>query len=275
MKKRIISLLLLLPLCLGLFSCDGAAENSFTTSDNISDVSDEMSTEVSEPLPFDVPVSSADNMKEHVTLGWWDNFAKFNYENLSLTDAQRLGSEAGGSYMSDEGRGLYWRYYSKQSNKATIDAWHNAGLKIGAWIEGQGDSRISIVAVKKNDDGTYQKDSNGMTSLLANHWYNWTSGDLSSFGGANETKWTGVQSFVNGDKWQGEYILENFKNILTPTYPDGREAIGYLEDETKPYSALLYDACAAKDINGKWTGVSGTVANGANNFATSYVDHMA
>jgi hypothetical protein len=272
MKKRIISLLLLLPLCLGLFSCDGAAENSFTTSDNISDVSDEMSTEVSEPLPFDVPVSSADNMKEHVTLGWWDNFAKFNYENLSLSDAQRLGSEAGGSYMSDEGRGLYWRYHSKQSNKATIDAWHNAGLKIGAWIEGQGDSRISIVAVKKNDDGTYQKDSNGMTSLLANHWYNWTSGDLSSFGGANETKWTGVQSFVNGDKWQGEYILENFKNILTPTYPDGREAIGYLEDETKPYSALIYDACAAKDINGKWTAVPGTVANGAGGFATSYVD---
>jgi len=198
MKRRIVSLLLLLPLVLGLFSCDNSNESSQAESTVSNDVSLETSTDVSEPLPFDVPVSSADNMKEHVTLGWWDNFAKFNYENLSISEAQTLGSEAGGSYMSDEGRGLYWRYYSKQSNKSTIDAWHNAGLKIGAWIEGQGDSRISIVAVKKNDDGTYQKASNGMTSLLANHWYNWTSGDLSSFGGANETKWMGVQSFVNG-----------------------------------------------------------------------------
>ena len=52
--------------------------------------------------------------------------------------------------------------------------------------------------------------------------------------------------------------------LPVPHYPDGREAIGWIPGGQRPANARLYDACCAKDVNGKLTLAPGMLPPAAN-----------
>ena len=183
-------------------------------------------------------------------LGWWDNWQRTSEGNASNVKSINADcSQLGGGL--DEGRGFYWRALEDKSRRASAKGLHLAGFKTGAWIEGQGDSAIFIMSVHKNEDGTYERDENGTTVIKGFAW-TWAATNPRVKPDGNEIVWAGVHSFVNNEEWAYPYVISEYPDFPMPTYPDGTPATGYLEggDVSNAHLARIYDACAAKDING-------------------------
>ncbi|MEJ7639945.1 MAG: hypothetical protein WKF75_18735 [Singulisphaera sp.] len=69
---------------------------------------------------------------------------------------------------------------------------------------------------------------------------------------ANTFVWLGLPSFVDAEGWLGKYTRLNPDfAVPAPTYPDGRPATGSNGPAADPRNARLYDALAAKSINGE------------------------
>ena len=183
-------------------------------------------------------------------IGWWDNWQRTSEGNATNVKSINADcSQLGGGL--DEGRGFYWRALNDKSSRASAKGLHLAGFKTGAWIEGQGDSAIFIMSVHKNEDGTYERDENGTTVMKGFAW-TWAATNPRVKPDGNEIVWAGVHSFVNNEEWAYPYVISEYPDFPMPTYPDGTPATGYLEggDVSNAHLARIYDACAAKDING-------------------------
>ncbi|MBQ3847535.1 MAG: hypothetical protein II748_01625 [Clostridia bacterium] len=183
-------------------------------------------------------------------LGWWDN-----WERLYSGNAKEMQNmNADGSQMAagcDEGRGFYARETARKSAEATVAMLHNAGLKAGAWIEGQGDSVFYIMAMHQNEDGTFKR-KDGVSEMTGFAW-SWGLSNPKAKKESNYICWAGVHSFVNNEEWAYPYVISEYPDFPMPTYPDGTPATGYLEggDPANAHLSKIYDACAAKNINGE------------------------
>lgn len=185
---------------------------------------------------------------------WWKDWPIFSNNGtiLQLEDINADASTAIG--IRDEGIGSYFRRLTMAEMQTVINSFQQTSFKMGAWIEGYGDSRVNIAGLHRNEDGSYQwNDELDGARILANTW-SWDSKGLGVPGSeVNTVVWTGVHSYVNREDWLGKNVLED--EITAPTYPDGTPAVGYLNDDaSSPLNARLYDACSSKDINGNING---------------------
>ncbi len=195
--------------------------------------------------------SPSDGIAPRPALGWWDDWACFMSNNDSMEVADLYGDTLS-TILSDEGRGPYLREFSKDSVVKTEEFANLFNLKTGAWLEAQGISWSFLIGLHQNEDGTFELDeTTGTSKYLAFPW-NWATNGTHKNKNINYLAWAGVHSFVNNEEWAKPFIIENYPEMALPTYPDGSIAQGYLEggDVTTPHLAKLYDACAAKDING-------------------------
>ncbi len=197
-------------------------------------------------------VSVSDALKVHEPIGWWDNWARFNATGDPM-DAFDANSDTIGSIYNDEGRGPFLRETSVVGSKGTVEQAKLFKLKVGAWIELQGDSRNMLIALHQLEDGSFEmNEETGSAKVIANAW-SWASSGPGKNPNANYLAWGSIHSFVNNEEWAEPFTIQNYPELALPTYPDGTVAQGYLEggDRLTPHLATFYDACGAKDINGQ------------------------
>ena len=215
--------------------------------------------------------------------------------------------------FSDEGRGIAFRKKSEVEafswvrnvyNPATDtwdelpagsylpqiyskEAFDTAGIKKQAWIEGQGETRIFVMAMTKSN-GDYVIDPRlGSPDIGATWWsWNWVDGSYipaphsPADEATKEVAWAGVHAFYNDAVWQGKYTYTAYnahlaslqsmgiaQTMILPTYPNGASALGTKGygsyQPTMPHLANVYDACASKNINGEfWNPSAGESAEG-------------
>ncbi len=126
----------------------------------------------------------------------------------------------------------------------------NAGAKVICWIEGFGDTFTYVAAFDRNSDGSFlmRKDQASMAWVKRDEW-NWTHWQNPP---GNTCRWVGIHNVVNNEDFTMPAFSREKVGLKLPTYPDGRSAVGWLTSSEwdYPLNAAVYDACAAKDING-------------------------
>ncbi|PIT99960.1 MAG: hypothetical protein COT74_07525 [Bdellovibrionales bacterium CG10_big_fil_rev_8_21_14_0_10_45_34] len=212
-----------------------------------------------ENSPQDFFCKSGDQKKFRL---WWNQFPRFTYHSeYSKAQAVNANVVTVAIGAADEGRGPLFRQLSMNDSNADRQRMRQNGIKQLAWIEGQGQARTFISAINKlrqpvflETDLRTQYQIDPFTSaakILAHHW-NWRSHGPDVNSGANTIAWVGLHSYVNNEPWLGPWGAQGERfPMRTPTYPDGRPAVGYLKSEYDPTSAIFYDANAGKDVNGE------------------------
>ena len=230
---------------------------------------------------------------------WWEAWARFSLSNDAGTVRNEHATVGGpNSGGTDEGRDPYDRGY------ATPSQW--SGAKVLAYMEGAGTAISYIGALddtSKRSGGffpttpgnplaKFKADPRGAASVIATYWTWPYSGPLewqrwTPSGGvpippvanpqANTFVWLGLQNFVDGDSWLGNYTIKNSTFGISPsaaTYPDGKPATGYIGDPlgSDPRNAALFDALATKDVNGAMTPPKYTARTGCD--ATKCAGHL-
>ena len=252
-------------------SCDGAqppVDDTTTPTAAVTTTPTEVpATPTATPVPFptgtdgsgenydDIAASAekspSDDIAPHAALGWWDDWACFTcYDDIiEIVDMK---GDTSGLIVAEEGRGLWLREQGRQTAVAINETSELFDIKTCAWLEAQGDSGNVIVGLHQNEDGTFVIDETYGTSKMYSAVWTWAATGMHKNPQINYIAWAGVHSFVNNEEWAKPYVIENYPEFSIPTYPDGTPAQGYLEggDHTTPHLAKLYDACAAKDING-------------------------
>ncbi|MBQ3847719.1 MAG: hypothetical protein II748_02555, partial [Clostridia bacterium] len=207
-------------------------------------------------------------------LGWWDNWARIaGGDASSVKSINADASHMAGGY--DAGSGPWYNAYEERSRANKIKMMQKTGIKAGVWIECQGDSGTFILAFHQNEDGTLDREKTTGLPRMTGFAWTWNSTAPGAKAESNYVAWTGMHSFVNNEDWAYPYVLSEYPQIAVPTYPDGREATGYLEggDRTTPELAVFYDACACKDLFGNTFRAGGSsVASGHDTFSPIFYD---
>ncbi|MBE6871003.1 MAG: hypothetical protein E7491_03540 [Ruminococcaceae bacterium] len=200
---------------------------------------------------------------------WYGDFARFtcNEGNNIVNYVERFNADsstATGS-LRNEGIGPFEALYCYvYGGRASVENVHASGRKVQAWIEGWGETRAYLLYI----DTSVTDEFTGAVKELANYWTWAWSGPKSDadITGGKKLIWSGVQDWVN-QTYPGFPVPESVSDALK--YPDGTSALGYLDgyDRFSPNKAKLYDACAAKDLNGSWEAADagGFVNSGATN----------
>ena len=267
MKKRIITLLFILVAMTALFTLTSCKDKN-NGDDKKNTVTPPIQSDL-EPTPTSAPVDYTEpavilNIKaeDYVetrpdsvktegepNTAWWANWPRYsgNGSAAKIDDVDAdVATCSDNTY--DDGTGSAFMPGRKSAATVTNMQFETFGKKTGAWIEGIGDARNVIVAVRKNADGYILSDQSGMPDQYKNHW-SWFNGFLPVEDDTTEIHWASIQAFVNNETWLGHSIIAN-TDVPLPTYPDGREAVGYINDIENPVYSRLYDACGSKDLNG-------------------------
>jgi hypothetical protein len=122
------------------------------------------------------------------------------------------------------------------------------GVRWITWVEAFGDCVMYAAALQQNPDGTFEQrqGDSEMARLVRTAW-NWES---SSARAGNAYRWVGLHNTANNEDFVQPHFSREATKFPIPTYPDGREALGWLPEGTYPTNARIYDACGARDING-------------------------
>ncbi len=194
---------------------------------------------------------SSDLLEVRKSLGWWDNYTRFT----TVEDVQRaffMSADATSGGGGHEGAGSeFFRRESTPLWEKACSSFHELGIKTQAWLECQGDTGAYIIGLHQNEDGTFLMDENtGNAKILANPW-SWDAQGPGVNAEVNYVTWAGLFTFVNDEPWSPASSTDAL-GIGKPTYPDGTLAIGYKDGDTSPYGSKFLDACAAKNINGRF-----------------------
>ena len=180
---------------------------------------------------------------------WWTDYPRFHALGMSTAaaDASADVYRAG----SDEGRAAYNRTVSLLTQwQAQFDLARSLGLKTSVWVEGNGEARTFIGAIRRDEQGRYVTDNKTGLPAMAAHYWTWdTAGP--SVNPNVEIVWFGVHSWANREPWYGDTAMP--ANFPVPKYPDGSSALGWLpgrEGSKDPRDYRLYDALACKSILG-------------------------
>jgi hypothetical protein len=117
------------------------------------------------------------------------------------------------------------------------------------YIEGAGDCMVYAIALERRTDGSFAGDAGDPQTPrpVRTHWC-WGAAGLPK---GNTLTWAGIHATVLGEAYVRPRHTLAAIGVRPPTYPDGRPAVGRVSGVAPPLDAELWDACAAKDLNGR------------------------
>ncbi len=117
------------------------------------------------------------------------------------------------------------------------------------YIEGVGDCMVYVAAFSRATDGTIEGfgDDPSTARPVRTHW-SWAAEGLPA---GDLVRWVGIQASGLGEDFVSPRYTLKAIGVPEPRYPDGRAATGRRSDFPVPLDAELWDACAAKDLNGQ------------------------
>lgn len=180
---------------------------------------------------------------------WWHatpTFIQTNDADLVFGSSARVVLHGFGA---DPTWGPYGQALRNAESRESLNELRSAGMRVLAYIEGFGDCMLYAAALNRLPDGTYEavQDVPGLAAVVRNHW-NWASPEAPQ---GNVLCWIGIHNAVAGEPFARLPQERSRLAIPIPRYPDGRPATGRLAGKPYLLSARVYDACAAKDVNGR------------------------
>jgi hypothetical protein len=198
------------------------------------------------------------------SIPFWDNFPRIvQFQNqmcsarvaakAAILNADVVACNTG----ADPDTGIWAQRINifEDSEPHAIGNMHASGLRTQTYFETFGQAKAFVIAVRKNAEGLWIKDKDdpALTRRFFNHW-SWD-----RFDGSGEVRWAGTHSYFNDEDFARPYTLTHPRYGSPPVrYPDGSIATGYRgpdraghgAGENDPRNSRIYDACAAKDVNG-------------------------
>ncbi len=184
---------------------------------------------------------------------WWHRYPTFGTLSdaeaicsvgLRLVEHTILADPAWGPYAQDR-----LRPRSEESSiRQMYEATKKSGVRHITWVEAFGDCVMYAAALERTADGSFvaYPDRPGVSALARTAW-DWESVDPAP---GDTYRWVGLHNTANDEDFVQPQFTKERTGFPTPTYPDGRPAIGWSADQPYPVNALIYDACCARDING-------------------------
>jgi hypothetical protein len=193
----------------------------------------------------------------HAQTPWWDDYPRIVHFMNQMCGARVAGRAPAlnadvvmCSSVADPNVGIWEQRIAilEESEPQALDKLHASGLRTLAYFEAYGQAKAFVVQVRKNPDGTWVKDKLDpqLTRRFLNHW-SWD-----RFDGTGEVRWAGSHNYFGDEEFARPYTLTHPRYGSPPVrYPDGTIATGYQGPDNDPRNSRVYDACAAKDVNGK------------------------
>ena len=225
-------------------------------------------------------------------LPWWDNFPRFSNSGSNFDKTSNmLATVACDTYGLNDA--LFTRFFMdhnfRTGEASQVARYNSADIIPGGCLELIGNASLVLVGLHRNEDGSFLLDAEtGNARIISHHWA-WPHNGNDPL--INYCRYVGIDAYVNKLPFYGKYISN--MTISEPKYPDGTSALGYFnsdEDprpnncalsggfngsrpadpsnvfgrgEEDPRNAKLYDALAAKDINGTLQyNIGGEASNG-------------
>ena len=174
-------------------------------------------------------------------LPWWDNYPLL-IQNADVAKVHAL--HADGALTSQFGDPSWGIYAQRVTAIGDVPAlMHKAGFKAISYYEAYGETTDFIIELG----------SRGASGDHTAYRTFWTWGTFEPKGGA--IRWTGPQNYFDAEDFCGPYTRLHplfGAGGRAMTYPDGRAACGYLDDDrSDPRKSRVHDAGSSKDVLGK------------------------
>ncbi len=156
-----------------------------------------------------------------------------------------------GNFGADPAWGPFGQAVSFQQTTPRFEKVQAEGVRWITWMEAFGDCMLYAAQFDQQEDGSFRRrpGDSGMTAFSRMAW-NWESGHVRP---GNTYRWVGLHNSVNNEDFVAPRFSREKFGFPTPSYPDGRDAVGYLPEGQYPLNARVYDAVCVKDINGRST----------------------
>ncbi len=226
-------------------------------------------------------IIGADSVAVRESLGWWDDFARFSYNNSSM-DSFFMNADACGTAGGYERCGVLLSINTAEEQaKSTIKQAHDLNMKVGAYLELQGDTGTMLMGFHQKEDGTFEIDPATNQPRIYADSYSWAVSGAGRNAAVNYVRWVTPGDFFTEEPCFGDFVFSKIDKSkiypsVMPTYPDGTPAIGFSSDEIQdPSTSLFLDANCSKNINGEYLNVAGFMTLGDNlNNAFVYENSM-
>ena len=167
---------------------------------------------------------------------WW-----FKYPTMAEYDmVMSTGARAARHIPMD----FAWGVNTMIWNETQADELRQAGKKIVGYFETSGQVRTYLV-------GYYNTPEEGITNVSDGNAWSFT--DDEAMAAMKYFDYAGLHADINNSPILGGMYTRESLGYSIPTYPDGREALGYDPDSMFPYpvNAFFYDAVCGKGIDGQ------------------------
>ncbi len=182
---------------------------------------------------------------------WWHRYPTYIGDIDSRATVSNAaawhGRMVSGNYAADPAWGAYGQLSSVHHLGKPFKQAKQNNLRWITWVEAFGECMLYAAAFERQPDGSFPRyaDTSGLAQPSRTAW-NWESGKP-----GNTLRWIGIHNVINDEDFIQPQLTRTNLGWPTPTYPDGRPAIGWLEGSQYPLNATIYDATGSKDINGK------------------------
>ncbi len=178
---------------------------------------------------------------------WWCRFPTFTQGDSKLLLDARARMDIF-SMASDPTWGPLGQRLTEIEDRSGFDTLRKAGARVITYIEGFGDCMIYVAALNSLANGGFERNaSDPQLPLLLRTAWSWNAPNLPK---GNEIRWVGIHNTVNDEDFILPYLASKRLGLSAPRYPDGSKATGWLPGKIYPLSAMIYDACGSKDVNG-------------------------
>jgi hypothetical protein len=202
---------------------------------------------------------------EAVPLPWWHCYPVYvgDIGGIGAEQVARLHARmVSGNYAADPVWGAYAQQVDAMDAARQFQEVKKTGAHWISWVETFGDCMAYAGAVRRNPDGSYQGyPNNPALPVLVRTAWSWEAGSVQP---GHELCWIGPHNSFNDERFVPPMLRHERLGLPVPRYPDGREATGWIPGGQRPLNARLYDACCAKDVNGKLTRSPGMLPPAAN-----------
>jgi hypothetical protein len=179
---------------------------------------------------------------------WWDDFPVL-VQTTDAAQATRVHASAAlCGAANDPAWGLFAQRLGIASMQPVVKGLRAAGVHPMSWFEGFGTTQTYVAQLKREPDGSWLRDADGVTRVFSTHW-SWTQYD-----GSGEVRWLGTPDYFDDAEFARPFTRTHPRyGAPAATYPDGRAATGHTAPGDDPRTHRFYDATCAKDILGRVT----------------------
>ena len=183
---------------------------------------------------------------------WWSHFpvyvgdiGEIGPDQVSPLHARMVS----GNYAADPAWGPYAQRINGNDAAKLFQEVKKTGARWISWVETFGDCMLYAGAFRRRADGSYEAYATeaALPRLVRTAW-SWESVSARP---DDVLCWVGLHNCVNNEAFLPPSLQREQLGLPVPCYPDGREALGWIPDGQYPANARIYDACCAKDVNGK------------------------